>query len=139
MKNEIKIINHSIESVKVREFLQNNKSGAIVIFEGVVRDFNQGKKIKNITYEAYEAMAIKEISKIVDKQKKQLANNSEIHSICIHHRVGKLYVGETSIIIGVSSEHRAQAFLLCSNIMYKIKISVPIWKFETSEDDAYWI
>ncbi|MDG1989946.1 MAG: molybdenum cofactor biosynthesis protein MoaE [Dehalococcoidia bacterium] len=139
MKNEIKIINHSIEIVKVREFLRNNRSGAIVIFEGVVREFNKGEKIKNITYEAYEAMAIKEITKILNEQRKKLTNNNEIHSICIHHRVGKLNVGETSIIIGVSSEHREQAFLLCSNIMDQIKISVPIWKFEMSENGTYWV
>ena len=101
MKNEIKIIEHSLEPTIVRKFLQNNKSGAIVIFEGVVREFNQGNKIKNITYEAFEAMAVKEITKIVNEQKNQLTNSHEIHSICIHHRVGKLDVGETSIIIGV--------------------------------------
>jgi|TARA_B110000438_G_scaffold22912_1_gene20850 molybdopterin synthase catalytic subunit len=139
MKNEIKIIEHSLEPTIVRKFLQNNKSGAIVIFEGVVREFNQGNKIKNITYEAFEAMAVKEITKIVNEQKNQLTNSHEIHSICIHHRVGKLDVGETSIIIGVSTEHREQAFLLCSNLMDKIKVSVPIWKFETSENDAYWV
>ena len=139
MNKKIKITEERLDIAKIRKSFNNVNTGAIVIFEGVVRQFNTGLKVKKINYEAFEEMAKKEIEKIIDEEINQITNIKEIHDICVHHRIGELIIGETSIIVGISAEHRIEAFKICMQIMDKIKNRVPIWKYETTENGAYWI
>ncbi len=139
MNKKIIITKEKLDFIKFRKFFNNKNSGAIVIFEGVVRQFNKGLKVKKINYEAFEEMARKEIEKIINEEIIQIENIEEMHSIFVHHRIGELTVGDTSVIVGVSSEHRNEAFNMCTHIMDKLKQRVPIWKYETTEDGAYWI
>ena len=137
MKLEIKIIEKQLDAKYASDFVKNISSGAIVLFEGVVREYNNGIKIKNIEYSAYELMAIKEIKKIINIALKKIINIEQVHAICIHHRIGKLQIEDTAIVIAVATEHRKEAFELASDIMDLIKKTVPIWKQESSEDSAH--
>ncbi|MFB0900654.1 MAG: molybdenum cofactor biosynthesis protein MoaE [Dehalococcoidia bacterium] len=137
MKLEIKIIEKQLDVKYAGDFVKNISSGAIVLFEGVVREYNNGVKIKNIEYSAYELMAIKEIKKIINIALKKIINVEQVHAICIHHRIGKLQIGDTAVVIAVATEHRKEAFELASNIMDLIKKTVPIWKQESSEESAH--
>ena len=110
--------------------------GAFVWFLGVVRDENEGSKVKEIYYECYEGMAKKELSKIAEEAKGQWG----VHQIAIAHRIGSLPVGETSLIAVVSSPHRKEAFAALEQIIDRLKVSVPIWKKEIyAEENARWI
>ena len=139
MNKKIKITEEKLDIATIRESFNNINTGAIVIFEGVVRQFNKGLKVKKINYEAFEEMAKKEIEKIIDEEINHIQNSKEIHDICVHHRIGELTIGETSIVVGISTEHRIEAFNICMQIMDKIKNRVPIWKYESTENGSYWI
>mgnify|MGYP002885729325 FL=1 len=139
MNKKIEITKEKIEIAKIRKTFNNINTGAIVIFEGVVRKFNKGLKVEKINYEAFKEMAEKEIDKIIDEEVRQIKNFNEIYNIYLCHRIGELTVGETSIIVAVCTEHRNESFVLCTKIMDQVKARVPIWKYETTENGAHWI
>jgi molybdopterin synthase catalytic subunit len=109
--------------------------GASVVFEGIVRDHHEGKRVESITYEAYRSMAEKEIDAVV------LATTSKFPdvAVAVRHRLGLLRVGETSIAIVCTSPHRAEAFAACRMVIDEIKKSVPIWKKERGPDGEEWV
>ena len=109
--------------------------GALVLFEGVVRDNNDGKSVESIFYDAYRPMAEKEIGKIVLEVQRQFPDSS----ISVTHRLGRLAIGETSIAIVCSSPHRGEAFAACRMAIDRIKQSVPIWKKERGPDGEEWV
>ena len=100
--------------------------GAYVLFEGVVRNSNEGKQVESIFYDAYRPMAEKEIGKIVDEVQRQFPDVA----IGIAHRLGNLAVGESSIAIACASPHRGESFAACRMMIDRIKQTVPIWKKE---------
>jgi molybdopterin synthase catalytic subunit len=109
--------------------------GACVVFEGVVRDHHQGKRVESILYEAYRPMAEKEITKII--------NDINAHfpqvAIALEHRLGVLIVGEASIVIACASPHRGEAFQACRMVIDRFKQTVPIWKKERGPDGEEWV
>ncbi len=109
-------------------------SGALVLFEGVVRDIHQGHRVLRLEYEAYVPMAEKVLSQVGDA----IRRDFEVHDIAIHHRTGMLEIGETSLLVAVSAEHRAQAFEAALAAVDRVKESVPVWKREYSPDGATW-
>ena len=112
------------------------QSGAIAIFEGRVRNFNDGKSVRKLEYEAYEDLALKEGERILAEAKSKF----EIHAAACVHRVGILELGEVAIRVEVASGHRRAAFRACEWIVDEIKKSVPIWKKEHYEDgDSGWL
>lgn len=112
-----------IDAIK---YVSSPEYGAIATFIGTVRNENEGKKVTAIDYTAFKEMAEKEMQKIVDEACKKW----KIGKIYLVHRVGKLLVREASIIIAVSSPHRAEAFEACRFIIETLKQTVPIWKKE---------
>ena len=109
--------------------------GAYVLFEGVVRNSNEGKQVESIFYDAYRPMAEKEIGKIVDEVQAQFPDVA----IGVRHRLGKLSVGEASIAIACASPHRGESFAACRMLIDRIKQTVPIWKKERGPNGEEWV
>jgi molybdopterin synthase catalytic subunit len=109
--------------------------GAIVTLDGFVRQFTKGRETEYLVYEAYEPMALKEMEKLVARAHEEF----EIESIGIVHRLGRLEIGETSVVISVASPHRRAAFEACEWLIKELKRTVPIWKKEVYADGETWI
>jgi molybdopterin synthase catalytic subunit len=109
--------------------------GATVTLDGYVRQFTRGRETLYLEYEAYEPMAIKEMEKLV----KAVHEQFEIAHVGIVHRLGKLEIGETSVVISVASPHRKAAFAACEWLIRELKRTVPIWKKEVYADGEKWI
>lgn len=109
--------------------------GAIVTFTGTVRDNNEGRKVVALEYEAYDEMAVAEMARIGS----EMAAKWDLHGIAIRHRVGRLAIGEASVVIAASSPHRREAFEACSEALDLLKARVPIWKKEYFEDGEHWV
>jgi molybdopterin synthase catalytic subunit len=117
------------------ELVLTGRDGAVVAFVGTVRDNHQGRKVLALEYEAYGGMAVSEMRRIGI----EIIHRHALHGIAMRHRTGKLDVGETSVIIAVSSPHRQAAFAACSEALDMLKASVPIWKKEYFEDGEVWV
>ena len=109
--------------------------GATVTIDGYVRKFTKGRETLHLVYEAYEPMALKEMQKLIVRAK----SDFEILNVGIVHRLGKLEIGETSIVISVAAPHRKAAFAACEWIIRELKRTVPIWKKEVYADGEVWI
>lgn len=109
--------------------------GAVAAFTGVVRDHNQGRKIRFLEYEAYEPLALRALGRIVDEARETWPGVR----LGLHHRVGRLEIGEASIIIAAASAHRAHAFAACRYAIERVKQIVPIWKREHFEGGEVWL
>jgi MoaE-MoaD fusion protein len=124
----------AIPSAEIIANTKQGEDGAVVVFDGIVRNETRGRSVLYLDYEAYEEMALRQL--------KRLANEAQTKfSVChvaIVHRLGRLQVGESSILIVVASAHRAQAFDACRWLIDTVKTTVPIWKKETFADGAVW-
>ena len=109
--------------------------GATVTLDGYVRQFTKGRETLHLFYEAYEPMALKEMQKLIEAAKQQF----EISNIGIVHRLGKLEIGETSVVISVAAPHRKAAFAACEWLIRELKRTVPIWKKEVYAVGEVWI
>ena len=109
-------------------------NGAAVVFEGIVRNNTRGRRTLYLDYEAYEGMALKQMQSVADKA----CSEFKIRDVTLVHRLGRLEIGETSVLIAVSSAHRAAAFDACRWLIDTLKRTVPIWKKEYFEDGAVW-
>jgi molybdopterin synthase catalytic subunit len=110
-------------------------AGGIATFIGNVRGTSHGKTIVHLDYEAYDGMAERAMTDIADR----IAREIDGARVAIHHRVGRLVVGETAVIIAASAPHRAEAFAACRAAIEALKADVPIWKREVSDDGSEWI
>ena len=117
------------------ETVKDAAAGGTAIFIGTVRNKTQGKEVLRLEFEAYESMALKEMQQIAAEATKKW----ELLHILIHHRTGILQVGETAVVIAVSSLHRAAAFEACRYIIDTLKETVPIWKKEVFADGEVWV
>ena len=109
--------------------------GAIATFTGIVRDHNAGRRVQWLVYEAYEPLARKALARIGE----DVAGHWPSVRIAIHHRTGRLAIGEASVVIAAGSPHRADAFAACRYAIERIKQIVPIWKHEHFEGGEVWI
>ncbi len=109
--------------------------GATVTLDGYVRQFTRGRETLYLEYEAYEPMALKEMAKLIEQAKKEF----EVSNVGIVHRLGKLDIGETSVVISVAAPHRKAAFAGCEWLIRELKRTVPIWKKEVYADGEEWI
>ena len=123
----------SIESVARR--VVPPECGATVTLDGYVRKFTKGRETLHLFYEAYEPMALKEMQKLIEQAKRDF----EISNVGIVHRVGKLEIGETSVVISVAAPHRKAAFAACEWLIGELKLTVPIWKKEVYADGEAWV
>jgi len=109
--------------------------GGIVTFQGVVRDNARGKRIRYLEYDAYVEMAEAEMAKIAAEVERRWSTDR----IALVHRVGRLEIGECSVVVAVACPHRAEAFEACRYAIDTLKSTVPIWKKEVAEDGEEWV
>jgi molybdopterin synthase catalytic subunit len=114
--------------------IKRGEDGAAVVFEGVVRDNTRGRRTLYLDYEAYEDMAMKQMEELTG----QALSRFSIRDVAVVHRLGRLEIGETSVLIVVASAHRAAAFDACRWLSDSLKRTVPIWKKEYFEDGVVW-
>ena len=105
-----------------------------MVFEGVVRNQTRGRKTLYLEYEAYEGMALQQMESLALEALKQF----QVREVALVHRLGRLEIGETSVLVVVASAHRAAAFDACRWLIDTLKRTVPIWKKEYFEDGAVW-
>jgi MoaE-MoaD fusion protein len=110
------------------------EDGAIVLFDGIVRNHSRSRETKYLEYEAYEPMALKQLRQLAGEARQKFA----IRNVALVHRLGRLEVGESSVLIAVYSAHRAAAFEACRWLIDTLKKTVPIWKKEHFADGAVW-
>jgi molybdopterin synthase catalytic subunit len=109
--------------------------GAVATFVGIVRDNNLDRRVTHLEYEAYEPMAEKSLARICSEAEGQWPGTR----LAVHHRIGRLAIGEASIVIAAASPHRAAAFAACRYVIERVKQIVPIWKHEFFEGGEVWI
>lgn len=114
--------------------LKHSSDGAVVLFDGIVRDNTRGRRTLFLDYEGYEPMALAEMQKLAAEAQTRFA----IRGVTLVHRLGRLAIGETSVLILVASAHRGAAFEACRWIIDTLKKTVPIWKKEHFADGAVW-
>lgn len=124
------IISTHIEVEKVVQSVITSESGAVDVFIGTTRNHSRGKPVVKLEYEAYEPMAIKKMNQIENEVRERW----EVQKVAIVHRTGVVAIGESSVVIAVSSAHRDEAFTACRYIIDRLKEFVPIWKREYFED-----
>ncbi len=132
---DIQILEQALSPMNCFEFAMSAQAGAVDVFIGTVRDQTQGKKVIRLEYEAYTPMAINELHKIAI----QAMQRWQVEKIAIHHRVGKLLVGDIAVVVALSTTHRAASFEACQFVIDTLKQTVPIWKKEVFEDGASWV
>jgi molybdopterin synthase catalytic subunit len=115
--------------------LAASTDGAVTSFIGLVRDHNQGRRVSYLEYEAYEPLALRALHLIVDES----AAVWPTARLAVHHRIGRLEIGEASIIIVAASPHRAEAFAACRYMIERVKQIVPIWKHEHFDGGDVWL
>ena len=124
-----------IDTAALARQLRRDDDGAICVFEGVVRNQSLGKTTRYLVYEAYEEMALAKLEEIGGLVREVW----EIGAVGIVHRLGRLGIGEASVVVVVTSPHRRSAFDACHYAIDRLKKTVPIWKKEFFEDGEVWI
>ena len=128
------LVRERIDTPSLIAHVRDPDDGAIVTFDGFVRNQSHNRPTLYLDYEAYETMALAKMREIGA----QLHEKYRIHRVAIAHRLGRLEIGETSVFIAVSAPHRAAAFDACRLAIDTLKRTVPIWKKEYFEDGAFW-
>jgi MoaE-MoaD fusion protein len=128
------LVRETIEARAIVESLKAPEDGAVVVFDGFVRNSFKGKPTLYLEYEAYEPMAHAKMREIGA----HIRANFAIRRLAMVHRLGRLEIGETSVLIAVSSAHRAAAFDACRYAIDALKRGVPIWKREYFAGGAVW-
>jgi molybdopterin synthase catalytic subunit len=127
--------NDPIDTAALARSVVRPSDGASIVFEGIVRNHNEGKAVQSIVYEAYLPMAEKEMAGVVDAVRAAYPDVA----VAVVHRLGHLVVGDASIAIACASPHRAEAFAACRDVIDRIKKTVPIWKKERGPDGEEWV
>lgn len=125
-----------IDVASLRRDLESGGAGAIICFEGRVRDHNDGRAVEGLSYQAYAELAESEGRRIVEEAR----TGFEVERVVCVHRVGNLALGEIAVWTGVSARHRAAAFDACRYVIDQVKLRVPIWKREHYvEGESAWL
>jgi molybdopterin synthase catalytic subunit len=117
------------------EAISAEGDGACASFSGIVRNSNLGRRVLFLEYEAYEALAAKALERIVGEAREAWPDTR----LALHHRIGRLEIGDASIVIAAASPHRAHAFAACRYAIERVKQIVPIWKREHFEGGEVWL
>ncbi|HEY8765693.1 MAG TPA: molybdopterin converting factor subunit 1 [Dehalococcoidia bacterium] len=124
-----------LDPQRVVEAVRRNEAGAVALFYGIVREQNLGRRVVYLKYDAYPEMAVKVMREIATEVRSQWP----VSEIAVQHRTGRLEIGETSLLVAVSSAHRGEAFEACHAYVDRLKERVPIWKKEVFEGGEEWI
>ena len=132
--NVVRLTREVIDAESLVRAAKQGEDGAVVVFDGIVRNNSRGRQTLFLDYEAYEEMAMKQMRELSGDAVKKFG----VRHVSIMHRLGRLQVGETSVLIIVASAHRAQAYEASRWLIDTLKKTVPIWKKETFVDGAVW-
>lgn len=138
MASLVRITEDRLNDAAIRALVRGVTSsgdGGVVTFEGVVRDNARGKRIRYLVYDAYQEMAEQQMASIVA----EVQSRWQTENIAIVHRIGRLEIGECSVVVVVACPHRAEAFEACRYAIDTLKSTVPIWKKEVAEDGEEWV
>lgn len=130
----ISLTHEPIDTMALARNTRMPGDGAVVTFDGCVRNQSHGRNTRYLEYEAYESMALAKMREIAEEMHERFA----IDRVAMVHRLGRLEIGETSVFIAVSSPHRPAVFEACRFAIDTLKKTVPIWKKEYFEDGAVW-
>lgn len=115
--------------------VRSEACGGVVTFLGTTRNETDGRRVVSLEYEAYEGMA----EKILERVAQEVRERWGVDRLAIAHRLGRLELGEVSLVVAVASPHRAEAFAACQYVVGRLKQDVPIWKKEVFEDGEVWV
>lgn len=130
----IELTREPIDAQRLIAAAKADEDGAVVVFDGIVRNNTRGRQTLHLDYEAYEEMALKQMKELAAEA---MAGLGARH-VTLVHRLGRLAVGETSVLIVVAAAHRAQAYEASRWLIDTLKRTVPIWKKESFADGAVW-
>jgi molybdopterin synthase catalytic subunit len=128
----IRIVEGRIDVEELVASVRAPEAGAVDVFIGTTRNHSRGRRVRSLEYEAYEPMAVRMMERIAEEARQRW----DLINVSIVHRVGKVDVGEASVVIAVSSGHRTEAFQACRFLIDRLKQIVPIWKREFFEDGS---
>ncbi len=131
---KIALVQEPIDTAGLQREVKADSDGAVCVFDGIVRDNTRGRQTLHLDYEAYEEMALSQMRELAE----QAVAKFGVRDVALVHRLGRLVVGETSVLIVVASAHRAAAFDACRWLIDTLKKQVPIWKKEQFVDGAVW-
>ncbi len=129
------VVPEPITAAGLRELVADPGQGAVCTFEGTVRDHTGKVATTHLEYEGHAGMAEKVFAEIAAAAQQRFA----IGAMAIHHRVGRLEIGDVSVAIAVAAEHRAAAFDACRFAIDELKVSAPVWKKEFGPDGSFWV
>jgi molybdopterin synthase catalytic subunit len=124
-----------LDAEKLFEHVRKDEAGAVLVFYGVVRNENVGRRVEYLEYEAYPEMA----EKVMRELAEEMMARWPLTDVAIQHRTGRLEIGETSLIVAISSPHRQEAFEAGLALVDRFKEIVPVWKKEVFEGGEEWI
>ena len=124
-----------LDGAAIGKSIRTDGDGALITFEGVVREGSRGKQVKGLVYEAYGAMAQRQMEQLAEEARSRWP----ITDLAMVHRLGHLVVGEVSVVIAVAGPHRGEAFDACEWLIDQLKRTVPIWKKEIYTEGEAWI
>ena len=131
----IKITHEPLDAEVLTAQVCSETNGAVVTFLGTTRRITRGREVLHLEYEAYRPMADSKLAEIAGEMRERWS----VEDIAIAHRLGRLEVGEISLVVAVASPHRREAFAACQYCVDRIKQTVPIWKKEFFEDGEVWV
>jgi molybdopterin synthase catalytic subunit len=134
-RDRVELTQSPIDAQQVVRGVKGPGNGAVVVFDGTVRNHSGQRQTLYLDYEAYEPMALEKMREIIA----DVRTRFPIDAAALVHRLGRLQIGETSVLIAVSAAHRAAAFDACRQVIERLKGSVPIWKKEYFADGAVWV
>ncbi len=131
----IEITEGPLDPEAITAKVKRDTNGAVVTFLGNTRRFSEGRRVLYLEYEAYTEMVLKKLEEI----RQEMCRQWGIDDVAISHRIGRLEIEETSLVVAVASPHRKEAFMACHQVVDRIKEIVPIWKKEVFEDGSAWV
>lgn len=131
----VELVAEPIRSAELVAAVKGAADGAVVVFDGIVRNHSHGRGTRYLEYEAYRPMALAQMRAIVAEMRRRFA----ISRVALAHRLGRLEIGESSVLIAIGAPHRSAAFEACRFAIETLKHSVPIWKKEYFADGEVWV
>jgi len=130
-----RVTQEPLDPQRLANLVRRDESGALALFYGVVRNNSQGRRVLYLEYDAYPSMAVKKMRQVAEEARSRW----DITDMAIDHRIGRMEVGETSLLVAVSAPHRREAFEACHYAVDRIKEIVPVWKKEVWEGGESWV
>lgn len=131
---QVELVRSTIETPSITARLKAGEDGAVTVFDGIVRNNTRGRQTLYLDYTAHESMALRQMQELAD----EAITRFGVRDVAMVHRLGRLEIGDTSILIAVASAHRGVTFDACRWLIDTLKKQVPIWKQEFFVDGAVW-